>query len=147
ISRESLAEALGQSIETVQRLLLGLEAVDDDLAGRLSQCLGSSRTFWVNRETRYRADSERIRQREAAASRETWVRQFPVQDMVRLGWIGTFQSPSEAAEECLKLFGVPDVAAWQARFAGAAASAAFRISAAARANPGAVTAWLRWAEL
>lgn len=147
MSRESFAEALGENVEAVQRLLLGLEAIDDDLADRISRCLGSSKAFWLARETQYRTDSERIRQREAAASREAWVRQFPAREMATLGWIGSFQSPAEAADECLKLFGVPDVAAWQARYAGAAAAVGFRISASVKANPGAVTAWLRWAEL
>jgi HTH-type transcriptional regulator/antitoxin HigA len=147
LSRESFAEALGESVEMVQRLLLGLEVVNNDLAGRLCKCLGSSKAFWVARETQYQADSERIRRRDAAASREIWVKQFPTREMATLGWIGSFRSSAEAADECLKLFGVPDVAAWQARYAGAASAAAFRISAAARTNPGAVTAWLRWAEL
>lgn len=147
LSRESFADALGESVEAVQRLLLGLEAVDSDLADRLSRCLGSSKAFWVAREAQYRADSERIREREAAASREIWVKQFPVREMAALGWIGDFRSSTEAAIECLKLFGVPNVAAWHGRYGGAVASAAFRMSASAKTNPGAVIAWLRWAEL
>jgi HTH-type transcriptional regulator/antitoxin HigA len=147
LSRESFAAALGESVEMVQRLLLGLELVNDNLADRLSKCLGSSQAFWVAREAQYRVDSERIRQREAALSREIWVKQFPAREMATLGWIGSFRSSTEAAEECLKLFGVPDVAAWQVRYGGAASAAAFRMSATAKTNPGAVTAWLRWAEL
>jgi HTH-type transcriptional regulator/antitoxin HigA len=147
LSRESFAESLDESVETVQRLLLGLEVVSDDLADRLSRCLGSSRAFWVAREAQYRADSEYIQQRQAVDSREIWVKQFPAREMATLGWIGSFRSPAEAADECLKLFGVPDVAAWQARYAGAASVATFRMSASARTNPGAVIAWLRWAEL
>lgn len=147
ISREAFAKALGETTERVQRLLLGLEAVDDDLAERLSRYLGSSREFWVAREAQYRADSKRVLQRAAAADRQTWVRQFPVREMVSLGWISPFQSASQAADECLKLFGVADVAAWKAQYAGANAVAAFRISPTAKRTPGAVTAWLRWAEL
>lgn len=147
LSRESFADALGESVEMVYRLLLGLEAVSEDLAERLSNCLGSSRAFWITRESQYRADSERIRRRERAVSRELWVKQFPVREMAMLGWIGSYRSSTEAADECLKLFGVPDVAAWYARYAGAASAAAFRMSAAANRNHGAVTAWLRWAEL
>lgn len=147
LSRESFAEALGESVEAVQRLLLGLEPVNNDLAYRLSRCLGSSQAFWVAREAQYRADSKRIQEHEAAVAREAWVKQFPAREMAALGWVGSFRSPAEAAIECLKLFGVPDVAAWQARYGGAIATAAFRMSPSARANPGAVAAWLRWAEL
>jgi HTH-type transcriptional regulator/antitoxin HigA len=147
LSRESFADALGESVETIQRLLLGLEAINIDLADRLSRCLGSSQAFWVARERQFRADSERLLQRKAADERESWVRQFPVKEMASLGWIGNFQSPAEAADECLKLFGVPNVAAWQSRYSGINAAAAFRISASTRRSSEAVTAWLRWAEL
>jgi len=147
LSRESFADALGESIEKVQRLLLGLETVNDDLADRLSRSLGSSRAFWLAREAQYRTDSERIRLREVGVSREDWVKQFPTREMATLGWIGNFRSSDQAADECLKFFGVADVAAWQARYAGAAAVAAFRMSSSVKANTGAVTAWLRWAEL
>ncbi|WP_426954572.1 ImmA/IrrE family metallo-endopeptidase [Muricoccus radiodurans] len=147
LSREGFAEALGESLETVHRLLLGLQEVDDGLAARVSEYLGSSRGFWMAREAQYRSDVVRIRRRETLAERETWLKQFPVREMAALGWIRNSRSPGEAAEECLRFFGVPDVAAWQVRYSGATAAAAFRMSGAARTDPGAVTAWLRWAEL
>jgi HTH-type transcriptional regulator / antitoxin HigA len=146
-SRESFAAALGENVEAVQRLLLGLKAVDDDLATRLSMCLGSTKAFWVARESQYRADSARLRAREAEHARERWVKQFPAREMVKLGWIADFGTRAEAATECLKFFGVPDVAAWTARYAGGTTTAAFRMSSASKSNPGAATAWLRWAEL
>jgi HTH-type transcriptional regulator / antitoxin HigA len=147
LSRESFAAALGENVETVQRLLLGLESVDNDLAKKLANCLGSTKTFWIAREAQYRADSARIRAQEATDARERWVKQFPVREMVRLGWIADFRTRAEAAEECLRFFGVSDGAAWATRYAGMARTAAFRMSSVSKSNPGAVTAWLRWAEL
>ncbi|MFZ2868699.1 ImmA/IrrE family metallo-endopeptidase [Zavarzinia sp.] len=147
VSRESFAEAVGESVESVQRLLLGLRSVDEHLADRLARCLGPSSAFWLAREAQYRADFQRIQSTCVEIACEVWVKQFPVREMVKLGWIDDFQSTSEAAGECFKLFGVPDVAAWNVKYAGASAAAAFRMSASARANPGAITAWLRWAEL
>lgn len=147
IPRQEFAESIGESIETVNRLLLGLEEVSDDLAGRLSKSLGSSHAFWTAREAHYRADSQRIRQRDAVASLSTWVKQFPTREMRSLGWIGPYQSSKEAAEECLKFFDVPDVPTWQARYGAIASVAAFRMSTTAQSNSGAVVAWLRWAEL
>lgn len=147
LSRECFAEGLGESVELVQRLLLGLETINDDLADRISHCLGSSHAFWIAREKQFRTDSNRISQRDAIDEREIWIKNFPVKEMVSLGWINDFRSPAEAADNCLKFFGVPDVASWQSRYAGSNAAAAFRISASARKCPEAVTAWLRWAEL
>lgn len=147
MSREAFASALGENVETVQRLLFGLETVDGTLAERLSACLGSSRNFWMSREAQYRADSDRIREREKAAELESWVRGLPARDMANLGWIRPFRNRQEAAERCLGFFGLPDVGAWQARYSRGMAAAAFRISGSAKNDPGAVSAWLRWAEL
>ena len=147
LSREALAMQLGEHVEKVQRLMLGLEEVDGDLAGRLSRYLGPSERFWVNREAQYQADMERGRRLQVQAARAAWIKQFPVREMADLGWIGHSNSPGQAAEQCLKFFGVPDVAAWQSRFAATLDAAAFRMSTTATASPGAVSAWLRWAEL
>lgn len=147
ISTDSFAAVLGKSVDAVQRLLIGLDEVDINLAAQLSKYLGSSQNFWINREAQYRADNKRIRKAEGEVSRTAWVKQFPIDEMVSFGWIGSVRSSSEAAEECLRFFGVPSVAAWQARYASSIAAATFRISASAKAAPGAVSAWLRWAEL
>ena len=147
LSREVLATQLGEDVEKVQRLMLGLEEVDVDLAGRLSTCLGSSERFWVNREAQYRADIERGRSLQLQAAQAAWIKQFPVREMTDLGWIGPSDSSSQAAELCLKFFGVPDVEAWRSRFGATLSAAAFRMSTSATASPGAVSAWLRWAEL
>jgi plasmid maintenance system antidote protein VapI len=147
LSRESFAESLGESVDTVQRLLLGLEALNDDLAERLSGCLGASRAFWMNRQTQYQSDIERIRKQAVNTSLESWVKQFPTRQMVELGWISAIRSPAEVAVECLKFFGVQDVADWHARYAGATANVSFRMASSVKTNPGTVIAWLRWAEL
>lgn len=147
IPRQTFAESIGESIETVNRLLLGLEEVNDDLAERLSKSLGSSHAFWTTREAHYRADSQRIRELDAEASLSTWVKLFPTREMRSLGWIGNYGSSKEAAEECLKFFDVPDTSTWHAHYGKIASVAAFRISTAVQSNPGAVVAWLRWAEL
>lgn len=147
ISRETFAETLGASVETVQRLLLGLEAIDAPLAKKLSSCFGTSQKFWLNRESQFRADTKRLKASQDTAEREAWAKQFPLKDMVGLGWINIYRNLSEAADECLHLFGVPDVTSWKARYGGQHSMAAFRISNASKQDPAAITAWLRWAEL
>ncbi len=147
LSREHFATALGETVDVVQRLLLGLEKVDDDLASRLSRNLGCSKTFWLNREADYRTDLDRVKSLNDESSLQTWVKQFPVREMASLGWIGSTRSPMEAARECLKFFSVPDVSTWDSRYGSNLAVAAFRMSKGARTSPGAVAAWMRWAEL
>lgn len=147
LSTERFAEAIGESVSAAQQLLLGHKAVDGDIAQRLSDCLGSSPTFWMSRETQYRADCKRIREREEAAAREAWIKQFPIRDMVTLGWLREAQSVGEMVDGCLEFFGVSDVPGWQTKYGGAVATAAFRMSRSIKASPWAVSAWLRQAEL
>ncbi|WP_439550001.1 helix-turn-helix transcriptional regulator [Falsiroseomonas sp.] len=147
LPRETLAQEIDLPVDAIHRLLLGLEAIDALLAEKLSAYLGSSPQFWLRREAQYRADLRRIRQAEVNSSQEIWVKQFPVKEMADLGWIAKFHSLSEAAHLCLQFFDVQDVPSWHQRYAGSASAAAFRISSAVRTDPGAVCAWLRWAEL
>ncbi|MFL1874505.1 ImmA/IrrE family metallo-endopeptidase [Hansschlegelia beijingensis] len=147
ISQERFAELIGERVETVHRLLTGDEPVDGDLATRISRCLGSSEAFWTKREAQFRSDAARVREAEIQGAKLEWVKQFPVREMVSLGWIADFRSQSEAAEACLDLFGVPDVPSWQLRFGGIATNVAFRLSLSARSTAGAIAAWLRWSEL
>jgi HTH-type transcriptional regulator/antitoxin HigA len=147
LSRESFATEIGESLETIRRLLLGLQSVDAPLAEKLSKCLGSTSAFWMAREAQYRADFERLQVYEESSALERWVKQFPVREMVKLGWIPDFKSPAEGVQACLGFFGVSDTATWNSRYSGMTATAAFRMSTVAKSTPGAVTAWLRWAEL
>ncbi len=147
MSREEFAALIGERIEVVHRLLLGLDDLTPTLAEQLSRHLGSSRAFWLAREAQYRADNERVEAFSSAVRTEAWVQQFPIREMAQLGWIAPYRSLREAAAECLRLFGVTDLPSWETRYGATAASAAFRISSAFHRSPSSVLAWLRWAEL
>lgn len=147
LSREHLANAINVPLDEVQRILLGLQPIDREWADKLSSFLGSSPGFWLRREEQYQTDLERIRRNHENLAQEAWVKQFPLREMVRLGWIPKVSSLSQAAQVCLKFFGVPNVPSWHERYAGNATVAAFRIAASGKTDPGSVCAWLRWAEL
>ncbi len=134
LSREAFATKLGEDLEKVQRLMLGLEELNREMADRLSQCLGSSAGFWMRREAQYRADIERCRALEAQAERTAWLKQFPTKEMAELGWVGPAASPDQMVAQCLNFFGVPDVATWQSRFSATLGAAAFRMSPSAKAG-------------
>jgi addiction module HigA family antidote len=147
LSREYLAKAIGVPIEAVQRILLGLDSIDSEVADKLSDYLGSSPSFWLRRQEQYQSDLARIRKGKENLAQEAWVKQFPLREMVSLGWIPQSSSLSDAAKLCLKFFDVPNVPSWHERYAGNATAVAFRIASTGKTDPGAVCAWLRWAEL
>ncbi len=54
ISRDKLAHMLGASKHQIEMLLDGRYCIDNDMASRLADKLGSTVTFWENREKQYR---------------------------------------------------------------------------------------------
>lgn len=147
VSRESFATSVGRNVEFLNRLLLGIEAVDEELAERLACCLGTSASFWLQRERAYREGKQRLLDKQSVDALEKWTKQFPLRDMHRLGWIEDFATKRDAIQRCLQFFDVPDLPAWQSRYEPAAKAVAFRMTRRRNSEPGAVTAWLRWAEL
>jgi HTH-type transcriptional regulator / antitoxin HigA len=123
-------------------LLEGRSTISVALARSLAQALGASIEFWMTRDLHYREDSERLYSAESQ-----WLREIPVRDMARFGWLGKAPKPPEEAAACLAFFGQPSVAAWRAAYAGLNHMAAFRTSPSFDSAPGSVAAWLRKGEI
>lgn len=149
ISLADFASGLELSEFSVTQLLKGKVLIDSALAKRLSESLGSSASFWLNRETQYRQDIERLSAESAVISPETaaWAAQFPYRDMVKLGWLRGGIAKSELPRALCNFFGVSSPAEWNVKFRPDVAVAAFRTSPTYQSNPVAVATWLRWAEL
>ena len=147
LSLEEFADRIGTPIDTADELTRGLARIDNGMAERLERALGPSAAFWMTREAQYRADVKRLSSAATEAAARAWVRQLPLRDMAAFGWLRSVEGFAETLKECLRFFAVRDVASWYERYGGDASVAAFRMSAAFKARPGAVAAWLRWAEV
>lgn len=55
-----LAEKLDKPVDWCERLLIGDERIDSEMAGKLADFLGSTQGFWERREATYRKDRKRI---------------------------------------------------------------------------------------
>ena len=60
MSRLELSLKVGKSQEFVASLIAGKEKIDDDLAQKLSEVLGATKRFWLNRDQNYWADKQRL---------------------------------------------------------------------------------------
>ena len=94
------------------------------------------------RDFQYRQDSRRLH-----AEGQDWLRQLPVGDMVRFGWLERPPRPSEELSKCLEFFAVVSVAEWRTKYAGVMDMAAFRTSPSFDSRPESVAAWLRQGEI
>lgn len=141
ISLGDFARDIGQTTEELDHLLLGSTPITLALARRLEKKLGASVEFWMSRDFHYR---QRIAE---PVPEDTWLRDLPINDMVRFGWIRQAPKPQERLLACLKFFDVPNIAAWHRRYGTLERKFAFRTSASFESRPSAVAAWLRQGEI
>jgi plasmid maintenance system antidote protein VapI len=143
---EQFSHKIGLTTISAQKLLDGSQAIDADLAQRLSAVIGASQDFWMAREHDYRAslaEPKNVR----VVSLDDLVSRLPVSDMQKLGWIKRARSKDDQIAECLSFFGVSSLAQWQGRYENAFEQAAYRRSTAYACCELAVTAWLRQGEI
>lgn len=140
LSLTDFAAGVGQTLDEVDALLRGEAMITLALARRLSSLLGASVEFWMGRDYRYRETLARVQ-----AAQQQWLSALPVDEMITFKWLPAERSDIFGA--CLRFFGAPSVAAWQASYRDVLNTTAFRTSRTFESHPGALAAWLRAGEL
>jgi Zn-dependent peptidase ImmA (M78 family)/plasmid maintenance system antidote protein VapI len=147
MSVHDFAQGIGKTLEQAGRLLAGWEPVTPETALKLQSVLGGSTTFWTTREKTYREGLRNLERQGEDKNTVAWLKELPVTDMIKFGWLYDAKTPNEKIGSCLKFFGVNDVATWRNEYSSVLKSAVFRTSATFRSEPTAVAAWLRRGEL
>jgi plasmid maintenance system antidote protein VapI len=142
LSVSAFSQRIGQTQEQTTELLLGRVKITIGLARRLSEVLGGSVEFWMARDFRYQQQVAK-----PGLADNAWLRELPIADMVRFGWIKQESESPRQLSECLKFFGVPNIASWHRAFGTLERKFAFRTSPSFESRPAAVAAWLRQGEL
>ena len=136
------AERMGHTLEEAANLLQGRATITIGVARRLERVLGASVEFWMSRDFQYREDIARLH-----AVGQGWLRDLPLGDMIRFGWLNPIPHPSDEMAACLRFFNVPNVQAWRQAYANVSEMVAFRTSPSFDSRPAAVAAWLRQGEI
>jgi len=142
--QNEFAERIGFTTKHVSHLINGKSALTEDAAIKLERVLGSTARFWMSREVQYRESLARENAIELLEEDVGWLKELPVANMVKFGWINKYTKKAEQVSELLKFFGVASVDAWRTQYAEPLA--AFRTSEKQPKTPGAVAAWLRQGE-
>ncbi|MEX5570675.1 ImmA/IrrE family metallo-endopeptidase [Pseudomonas syringae] len=146
IAISDFALKIGVSFEAVGRLLLGEYIIDDSIAEALSETLGASTAFWLNREKNYRAQVKELTIPLNPEEVE-WLNEIPVSAMQKNGWIPKVKYPVQNLRNCLSFFEVPNIKSWREMYNAGSELAAFRTSPAFDPKLGAVAAWLKQGEV
>lgn len=147
IPQSELAERTGRPKKTINEIINGKAAITPETALQFERVLGVPASFWNSLEQNYRAALARNAERERLEQQTGWLKELPVKELVRSGWIPYRDSAVEQLEELLSYFGVASVDAWRDVWGGVRRAVAFRESPAFASDFGAVAAWLRKGEL
>jgi HTH-type transcriptional regulator / antitoxin HigA len=145
MSQVNLARRMGRPIKTINEIIKGKAGITPETALQLELVLDTPASFWINREKRYRESLAREEERLKLEEHIQWLKNFPIKEMIRFGWIDKFSQDTDQLREILNFFGVVSPAQWAELWTQP--DAAFRTSSTFEADPFAVTAWLRKGEL
>lgn len=143
-SQAEFSQRCGYTTKHVSQLINGKATITEDTAIKLERVLGSSARFWMTREAQYRESVARTQEFDALKLQAEWLKQLPLIDMVKFGWVRKFSHKGQQVAECLKFFGVASVEAWEKRYVEPIA--AFKASDKFEKDGAAVSAWLRQGE-
>lgn len=139
------ADAAHRDVHQVSRLLYGLERLTPEWAENLSSSLGATPGFWLRREELYRKDLARLCG--SSESSRDWIREIPLKDLQRLGWVEPSTDTDELASNVCAFFGVTSGETFSRRYSKVFTATAYLTSTAFESRPGAVAAWLRQGEI
>lgn len=145
ISQAELADRLGMSLPTVNKIIKGKAPISPETALGLERVIGISAGFWNRYEASYREFLAKQEEVEKLGSFVDWVKQFPVKEMTKLGMVREQASPIDQLQELLRFFGIASPNQWDGMLQ--VAGTRYRESTSFERSPAAVAAWLRRGEL
>ena len=143
LSTTAFANTMGLTIEEIHNLIEGRATITITIARQLADVLGSSVSFWMSRDFQYRQDAQRL----DADNLQRWIRELPLGDMIKFGWLIPTPYPSEEIAASLRFFAVSSVSAWRERYASLHDATTFRTSPSLDSRPASVATWLRRGEV
>jgi len=147
MSQAELADRLGKTPSKVNDLISGKEPITYTTALQLEKVLGIEASYWLNREMLYREKLARVEQEEALAYAQEWVKQHPIKELKKCGYIKSDKPGPEMVAEMLEFYGVVNPDRWKSRYVDEYISASFRKSSAHLVALASMAAWLRMGEL
>lgn len=142
LSQAELAERTGRPKKTINEIVQGKAAITPETAMQFELVLGVPATFWLNRESKYRAWLARQDEDARIDKDITFLNELPLKEMAEYGWIEKYRDKRLMAKAALSYFGVVSSSK-----VPLVEEAAFRRSEAFAANPWCLAAWLRKGEI
>ncbi|WP_170565778.1 ImmA/IrrE family metallo-endopeptidase [Ruegeria atlantica] len=146
ISYDDLADALNITRSEISDLIAGDVRIDEELAELLSDVVGSTARFWIDRDRKFECELRRVTTDQADELIE-WVKSLPVSSLKEFGFTTKGLRAEVAAKEILGFFGCKTFADWNARYRAGVTDVAFRTSSAFQSDDMAILVWRRMGEI
>lgn len=147
MSQAELAERIGKTPAKVNDLISGKAPITVDTALKLEKVLGIDMQFWLNREMYYREKLARIDQEEFLEQCIDWLKEQPIKELQKFGYLQCKHIGTDMVEECLQFYGVASPVQWESIYIQNYTQTNFRKSPAHSTLLGSMAAWLRIGEL
>ncbi len=133
--------------KTIHSVLNGGSSITSDMAVRFENVLRIPAHFWMKMQCDYDEFLARQRQQEMIMQAVDWMRNFPVADMQKKGFLSNARTTQEKARSLLEYFGIAKYEAWEDYYQNQTLATAFRLSLSGMENKYSLSAWLRHGEL
>jgi len=147
MSQAELAERIGKTPAKVNDLISGKAPISINTAMQLEKVLGIDMQFWLNREMHYREKLARIEQEELLEQSIDWLKEQPIKELQKFGYLKSKTVGTQMVEECLQFYGVASPVQWENVYVHNYAQTSFRRSPAHKTLLSSMAAWLRMGEL
>ncbi len=133
--------------KTVIAVIKGDSSITPDMAVAFETVTMIPAHFWMNAQRLYDEYQARLKRANIVAMSEEWMRKFPVNELVKRGWIPRCSTVEEKVNALFAFFGISTEKAWEDYYLNQELKIAFRISLSHTKDPYAISAWLRYGEI
>ncbi len=124
--QEDLADILGISLKSVNKLIMNKQAITIETAKLLSKAFGQSPQYWVNLDTNYRLRLQKEDSKEKNVEIKANIYKYmPIKEMIKKGWLKPFEVIDDLVTEAKRFW---DIQALNFSFIDKVASLNFRKS-------------------
>ena len=145
LSHAEFARRCGRSAKLISEIIAGKAPVEPKTALQFEKVLGLDASIWLGIEARYQLHKARKIEAQETKRGATWIKAFPVKELVNREILDKSASDAEARSKLLAFFGVGSVNAWHAKYERM--SVAYRHSPSFQSDKTALATWLRLGEL
>lgn len=133
--------------KTIIAIMKGESAITPDMAIQFEQVTRIPAHYWMNHQRGYDEFIARVKRQSIIRKAAPWAKKFPLEEMIRKGWLMKGKNMEEKTLELLNFFSFSNHTGWEDYYFKQQLKVAFRISLEKTVDPYTISAWLRRGEL